>query len=143
MKIKISKDKLSINPEQFLRSAGYGFIIDRRRGQESFVRHLGSYRYPRLHMYIDRDGDIITFNLHLDQKEASYAGAHAHNAEYDGEVVGGEINRLKGLLTQYINEEKKIEAENNVDTLNKLGQGNFDEALAKTEKKSWWKKLFS
>jgi len=37
------------------------------------------------------------FNLHLDQKQPSYAGAHAHNAEYEGEIVEREIERLKQL----------------------------------------------
>jgi len=98
MKLLIDKNKLSEQPEQFLRQAGYGFIVDRRSGQESFVRRLSRDHYPRLHMYVKELGDKIEFNLHLDQKKASYPGAHAHNAEYDGEVVGGEIERLKELI---------------------------------------------
>lgn len=98
MKLIINKDKLNTTPEQFLRRAGYGFIRDRRSDKDSFVRRLGSFHYPRLHMYHKEKDDQIIFNLHLDQKQASYAGAHAHNAEYDGELVEAEINRLKKLI---------------------------------------------
>ncbi len=38
-------------------------------------------------------------NLHLDQKKASYKGQKAHSAEYDGQVVENEINRLSSLLS--------------------------------------------
>ena len=149
MKIKISKNKLTINPEQILRQVGYGFIVDRRRGQESFVRRLGNYHYPRLHMYIDREGDIIVFSLHLDQKEASYAGAHAHNAEYDGEIVEGEINRLRTLLKEYVVENNKSEGENNIQ--NTIGRGDYNQVSAQSknpstssgQRKSWWKRIFS
>jgi len=157
MKIRISKNKLSINPEQFLRQAGYGFIIDRRRGQESFIRRLGNYHYPRLHMYVDKDNDFCVFNLHLDQKQASYAGAHMHNAEYDGEIVEGEINRLKGLLNQYVSGEKEVELGGD-NALGNIGKGDYNQVLASKEnslasslqkggqagqEKSWWKRIFS
>jgi len=143
MKIRISKNKLSINPEQFLRKAGYGFIVDRRRGQESFIRRLGNYHYPRLHMYVDKDNDFYIFNLHLDQKETSYEGAHAHNAEYDGEVVEGEIERLKSLLREYSYENNNIESENNVQ--NTIGQGDYNQDQKSNERKkiSWWRRIFS
>jgi hypothetical protein len=98
MKLIIGKNQLNMNPERFLRRAGYGYIRDRRSGQESFVRRLGSGFYPRLHMYAEeKDGKII-FNLHLDQKQPSYAGSHAHNAEYEGEAVEREIERLKQFI---------------------------------------------
>ncbi len=98
MKLKIPKNQLSIHPEQFLRRAGYAFIRDRREGKESFVRRLGRNFYPRFHIYIEEEGDFVVFNLHLDQKQPIYRGAHAHNAEYDGEVVEAEIKRLRDLV---------------------------------------------
>ncbi len=97
MKLKIPKDKLDITPEQFLRRAGYVFIQD-KRGKESFVRRLGRNFYPRFHIYIEAEEDFIVFSLHLDQKRPIYSGAHAHNAEYDGEVVEAEIERLRSLV---------------------------------------------
>ena len=98
MKITVDKNKFNINAEQFLRRNGYAFIVDRRRGKESFVRRMGSGHYPRFHVYIKREENKIIFDLHLDQKQASYAGSHMHNAEYDGVRVEGEISRLKSLI---------------------------------------------
>ncbi|MCK4553533.1 hypothetical protein KAU19_01040 [Candidatus Parcubacteria bacterium] len=98
MKLIVNTNQLDVAPEQFLRRAGYGYIRDRRTGKDSFARRLGSGHYPRLHMYIKESDDSIIFDLHLDQKQASYAGAHAHNAEYGGEIVEGEVERLKGLI---------------------------------------------
>ena len=98
MKLIIDKNQIDMAPEQFLRKSGYGYIRDRRTGKDSFVRRLGGGFYPRLHMYVQEDGEKAIFNLHLDQKQASYAGAHAHNAEYGGEVVEIEIKRLNDLL---------------------------------------------
>ncbi|MCG2700791.1 hypothetical protein L6267_01325 [Candidatus Parcubacteria bacterium] len=99
MKLIISRNKFDAPPEQFLRRAGYGYIRDRRSAKDSFARRLGGGFYPRLHIYIEEQGDKAILNLHLDQKQASYAGSHAHNAEYDGLIVEGEIKRLKNLIT--------------------------------------------
>ncbi len=98
MKLKIPRDKLDIAPEQFLRRAGYTFIRDRREEKESFVRRLGRNFYPRFHVYIEEEEEYIVFSLHLDQKRPIYRGAHAHSAEYDGEVVEAEIKRLRDLV---------------------------------------------
>ena len=98
MKIIVKRENLKENPAQFMRRAGYGFIQDRRRGTESFARRITREHYPRFHVYIKDERDKVVFDMHLDQKRATYAGAHAHNAEYDGPVVEGEIRRLKGLL---------------------------------------------
>jgi hypothetical protein len=100
MKLTIKNSQLSVGPEQFLRRAGYGYIEDRRRGTTSFVRRLGSGFYPRLHMYLERENGDVSFNLHLDQKQASYAGARAHNAEYGGPIVEWEMERIKNLVSQ-------------------------------------------
>lgn len=105
MNFLINKSKLKINPSQFMRRAGYGFIIDRHSGNETFIRNLTREHYPRFHMYIKEDEVKIEFSLHLDQKKAMYAGQHAHNAEYDGPVVAGEVDRLKDLLRNiYLNQ---------------------------------------
>ena len=100
MKIIVDRKKFNFNPEQFLRKNGYGFIVDRRRGKESFVNRLGSGHYPRFHAYVEREEDRLIIDLHLDQKEASYKGSHMHNAEYGGEQVKNEIDRLKLLLRE-------------------------------------------
>src|SRR3989338_10126679 len=59
-------------------------------------------------------------NLHLDQKKPSYAGAHAHNAEYEGELVEAEGKRLEGLIkNQMDNQNQKTEV--NDETSGKRG----------------------
>jgi hypothetical protein len=99
MKLRIEKSKLAESPALFLRQAGYSYIINRQNGQESFVRRLTRDFYPRFHLYVAGEDDAIIFNLHLDQKRPIYRGApHAHNAEYEGEAVEREIDRLKELI---------------------------------------------
>lgn len=107
MKLILNKNQLNMAPEQFLRKAGYAYIRDRKTGLDSFARRLGAGFYPRLHMYVGEQGDNLIFNLHLDQKQPSYSGARAHNAEYNGEVVGEEIERLEKLIKDFIYESAK------------------------------------
>jgi len=125
MKLIITKNKIS-NAENFLRKAGYGFIHDRQSNKESFVRRLSNYHYPRLHMYVNETNEKITFNLHLDQKKASYQGSKMHSAEYDSPLVEKEINRLKNLALSW--QEEKDNDDNN-DSLEKKDN----------KKNSWWK----
>lgn len=101
MKIKVFKDQLGSAPEQFLtRKAGYIMIHNRHTGKDSFARAITRNHYPRFHMYVmTEDDDKIILHLHLDQKEPSYEGVNAHSAEYEGEVVEGEIRRLINLIT--------------------------------------------
>lgn len=103
MKLITNKKLLGQAPEIWLRSAGYMFIPEREDGQASFARRLSRDFYPRFHIYFTEQKasngqDFVTFNLHLDQKRPGYAGQNRHNAEYDGEVVEREIERLRSLL---------------------------------------------
>lgn len=101
MKIELSLANLGDNPENFLRRAGYAILPEREDGEVSFARRFGRDFYPRFHIYfklLKRDsGDLVVFNLHLDQKRPGYEGFSRHNAEYDGEVVEREAERLKSL----------------------------------------------
>lgn len=168
MKLIINKADISEHPEHFLRRAGYAFIRDNRTGKESFVRRLGNHFYPRLHMYVEERGDNITFDLHLDQKQASYQGARMHNAEHDGEVVRSEIDRLKSFISQSSNlaahnsqpttqnpitRNSQSPASNppnplyqggNKELINQIG-GSRDYSNIKSDQKekSWWKRIFS
>lgn len=84
----------NLNPLMVLRRSGYGLITNQQTKETSFVRRLGQNFYPRFHAYIN-DREI---NLHLDQKQPSYRGQKAHSGEYDGEVVAGEAERIKGAM---------------------------------------------
>ena len=97
MKLILDENLLDQAPEMLVRQAGYAYLIDRNSGQESYVRRLGRGYYPRFHLYLEQQNGQAVLNLHLDQKQASYAGAHAHNAEYDGELVEQEMARIKSF----------------------------------------------
>lgn len=96
MKLILDKNILDQAPENLLRQAGYAYLMDRNTGQESYVRRLNRGFYPRFHLYLEEQSSQVILNLHLDQKQASYEGAHTHNAEYEGELVGQEMERIKG-----------------------------------------------
>lgn len=98
MKLIIKDSDIDSTPFNFLRSAGYIYIESRQTGQGSFSRPLGNGHYPRFHIYVNEEDNSITFNIHLDQKQASYEGTSAHSGEYDGEIVAQEVQRLKGFL---------------------------------------------
>lgn len=98
MKLTVSKNQLAgLAPEQWLRRAGYAMIRG-RGGELSFVRRLSNGFYPRFHLYFTATDQVVNFNLHLDQKQASYEGITRHSGEYDGELVEREMLRLKGYL---------------------------------------------
>jgi hypothetical protein len=98
MKLIINETQLNTPPEIFLRKAGYAYIINKQGGDDSFVRSISRNFYPRFHVYIEREQDRFILNVHLDQKKPSYAGAHMHNGEYEGDVVEEEVERLKNLI---------------------------------------------
>ena len=97
MKLILDENTLDQAPEQLLRDAGYVYLMDRNSGQESYVRPLNRGYYPRFHLYLERQNGQAILNLHLDQKQPSYQGAHAHNAEYDGDLVEEEMARIKSF----------------------------------------------
>jgi predicted Zn-dependent peptidase len=139
MKLIINKSQLNMAPEQWLRQAGYAYYRDRRTGKDSFSRRLGSGFFPKLHMYVEEQNEKIIFNLHLDQKQASYAGARMHNAEHDGEVVAEEIARLRSLLSSPI---ASARLSSGIDPIDKIGHGEYDKTAKPELKKSWWRKIF-
>ncbi len=99
MKLVFSNENFkNISSWQFLRQAGYQILESRRDDKISFVRRLSSGYYPRFHIYLQNNQDSTIFNIHLDQKKASYQGQTAHSGEYDGELVSQEARRLKSLL---------------------------------------------
>jgi len=97
MQIKFKKEQIS-DPEKFIRRCGYAKIIDRRMGKTSYAKRIHRDFYPRFHVYIKIEGDIVIFDLHLDQKRPIYEGVTAHSGEYDGEVVEREAARIAKFL---------------------------------------------
>jgi len=73
---------------------------DEKTGEMIFSRFLSPSGYPRFHLYIRELDREYIFDLHLDQKKPSYQGSAAHNAEYDGELVAKETERIKTVLSQ-------------------------------------------
>lgn len=143
MKLFFKQNELIMNSERLLRHAGYAYIRDRRTGQESMVRRLGGDFYPRFHLYIENRGEQVILNLHLDQKQPRYEGATAHNADYDGDVVEREIERIKKIIKSnsqlaIINANNASEAVDDVDLLDKIRPKQFSVSDEKEEKKSWW-----
>ncbi len=92
MKINFNQ-RFNKNSDFFIRRCGYGQIHDRRTGQFSYVRRLRGSLYPRFHLYIGSEDPLI-LNLHLDQKQVSYEGQHAHSGEYDSDLVKQEGQRI-------------------------------------------------
>jgi len=155
MKLTVSLNQLNDSPENFLHHAGYGMIFDSRRQVSSYVRRLGAGHYPRLHLYFDLVGANVVFNMHLDQKQASYEGTHMHNAEYDSDLVAAEINRLREIIgfkagdagnqtnsPQFISEAASV---NSVPVSPNANHGDWRADLQSIPKvkKTWWQKLFS
>ncbi|MFH1030756.1 MAG: hypothetical protein V1770_05890 [bacterium] len=92
----------SSNAEQvknIMRKLGYFENFDRHTGKTSYIRRISRQAfYPRFHVYIAESQAGRVIDLHLDQKQASYAGSHAHNAEYDSTPVKNEAERMRGIL---------------------------------------------
>jgi hypothetical protein len=88
----------SYNLQSLMRYIGYKPIGTSPEGQLSCVRQFGG-DYPRFHAYVKQGPDGFRFDLHLDQKKASYEGSRMHNGEYDGETVEREHRRIMSLVS--------------------------------------------
>ena len=96
MRIEIELSKNNIL--SIMRSCGYAPEgADENTGESKWTRPLMGRRYPRFHIYsrVSPDGTKAILELHLDQKQPSYGGSHAHSGEYDGPVVAREAQRIQ------------------------------------------------
>ena len=93
--IEVSENNL----RNTLRGCGYHLDREQRRGSLSFSRSLQGGRYPRFHIYYNKNRNELS--LHLDQKASKYKGAPDHGAEYDGKLVEEEFARIKDALSNY------------------------------------------
>jgi len=85
------------NITNLMRQIGYRPIGTTEKGELNCVRPLGA-NYPRFHIYLVEKPDIITMNIHLDQKKPSYEGSTAHGGDYGSETVKSEVQRIKDLI---------------------------------------------
>lgn len=93
MKINV-ENKTRDSVTNLMRSLGYKFQRQ-ERDELSFVKPLTGSFFPRFHLYVRENGENISFTIHLDQKKPMYKGTTAHNADYDGDVVLNEGQRIK------------------------------------------------
>lgn len=99
MEFFFEKKLLKDNIYNLLKKLGYYFVGRNQKESEIvFKRPLERNGYPRFHLYLKINEDRVIFNLHLDQKKPSYKGSPAHSAEYEGEVVENEIERIRQSL---------------------------------------------
>ncbi|MCX6720248.1 MAG: hypothetical protein NTW11_00305 [Candidatus Staskawiczbacteria bacterium] len=93
--LKIQESAVSIS-----RAIGYVIIDTTEKGEYNMVRKLAGDNYPRFHIYLGQKGGGWNFSLHLDQKKPVYegSGSHAHNGEYFGPIIDGEVDRIKSAL---------------------------------------------
>jgi len=99
MRFFLPKKNIAGNLTGLLQRAGYFGINDHLSGKSSYVRRLSKMaHYPRWHLYLEENGDNVIFNLHLDQKQASYEGVSAHSGDYEGGEVRDEAEKLNRIL---------------------------------------------
>lgn len=94
--MKFKHSKPTENIRVLMQRAGYATHMG--RGGLSYTRRLGGGNYPRFHVYSAEAGEVIEIDIHLDQKQPSYEGFHAHAGEYDGPLVERELERIKAFL---------------------------------------------
>jgi len=96
--MQIIIEKLSTNPTNSLRRAGY--IFQRQEGEEmSFVRPFSQSGYPRFHAYVKTENGGMIINIHYDAKKETYGEGARHHGEYENEgMLKEESERLKRAL---------------------------------------------
>lgn len=88
------------NALNITRKIGYLMLGAEGENVYNIVRKLTGNHYPRFHIYLKKQGDHFHFSLHLDQKAPVYQGVHAHNGEYDGSLVEGEVDRIRDVIAR-------------------------------------------
>jgi|GEM_PF-759883 hypothetical protein len=145
MKYRVPVEEVGeLNIERFLRTLGWAQIYDRRGDKYSYVKRLTRDFYPRLHLYVKEYPDNYVFDLHLDQKKASYEGHSAHSGEYEGEMVSNALKTIKSALGAKISN-SEIKEPGKKDVLNSIGEGDLEgdkEMGERIKKESILKRLF-
>lgn len=96
MQIKI--EKISANPTNALRRAGY--IFQRQEnGEMSFIRPFSQSGFPRFHAYVKKENGGLVINIHYDSKKETYGEGTRHHGEYGNDgMLKEEAERLKTML---------------------------------------------
>ena len=100
MKFRIKNTK-GHNINTLTRAISYRYLRENEEKKEHvLIRPLEIGGYPRFHLFlkIDFKNQEFIFNLHLDQKKPIYKGTPAHSADYEGEAVEREAERIKETL---------------------------------------------
>jgi hypothetical protein len=87
----------NIKPDELIKRCGYA-SWQGHEDKPSYVRRLGRMHYPRFHIYIREFENYFECDMHLDQKQASYEGSHAHSGEHEGPVVENEARRITSVI---------------------------------------------
>ena len=84
-----------------MRQCGY-YFEGQDKGELAFCRIISASKsgYPRFHAYVKINSVArqTYINLHLDQKRPVYKTAHDHAAEYEGNLIETEAERVKQIL---------------------------------------------
>lgn len=90
-------NNLNYNVPELARRLGYRPIGYTSQNELNCVRPLGG-DYPRFHIYLKEEPQVIIFNIHLDQKKPSYEGTAAHAGDYESDTVKQEVQRVKEII---------------------------------------------
>lgn len=99
MKFKIKN--IGENITTLTRKISYRYLRkDEEKKEHVLIRPLEIGGYPRFHLFlkINSENQEFIFSLHLDQKRPIYKAAPAHSADYEGEAVEREVERIKEIL---------------------------------------------
>lgn len=127
MDFSVYKDKLPLSGHEVMQRFGYAHLTSYHTGKDSYAKRIYREHYPRYHCYLKEDGDKLTFSLHIDQKQTSYKGYHAHAGEYDGPLVEAEIVNLKNFIVNLVGQARRASA------------ASMPPSNAEEVKKPWWK----
>ena len=96
-KMTFKLNNLNYHIPNLMREVGYKPLRYTPEGELNCVRPL-SGDYPRFHIYLKEEKNILIFHLHLDQKKPSYEGTTAHGGDYESETVKNEAQRIKEII---------------------------------------------
>ncbi len=99
--MRFSLKKPRENTANLARILGYR-LLKGTDNEFNLVRPLAR-DYPRFHIYLKEENNILNFNLHLDQKKPSYSKQTKHSGEYNGELILGEKQRIEKILEKLLN----------------------------------------